>query len=92
MAKEWLMLQGGVLAAFAEAFTGTKSIPHFGHLPGSSEIMSGCMGQKYFCAGLAAAAAGVSGFDITGIKVMPHSGHLPGLSWWTLACSGIGHV
>jgi hypothetical protein len=25
--------------------SGTKSIPHFGHLPGSSEITSGCMGQ-----------------------------------------------
>ena len=26
-------------------FTGSSSIPHFGHLPGLSEMTSGCIGQ-----------------------------------------------
>jgi hypothetical protein len=26
---------------------GTKVIPHFGHLPGASEVTSGCIGQVY---------------------------------------------
>lgn len=40
-------------------------IPHLGHLPGSIEVTSGCMGQEYAAVDLSS-------------NVIPHLGHLPG--------------
>ena len=48
-------LLAGIIRASGYFFT-TKSIPHFGHLPGWSATTSGCMGQVYLAAISAGAA------------------------------------
>jgi hypothetical protein len=53
---------------------GTRSMPHFGHFPGLSEVTSGCIGQTY--AGTVVGAVRVS----TGTKGMPQIGQSPGRS------------
>jgi len=47
---------------FSFSFFGSSFIPHFGHLPGLSCKISGCMGQVYiFAPGLAVAAGDEAG-------------------------------
>ena len=59
---------------------GSRCMPHFGHEPGSSRTISGCIGQVYW---VLVASEGVSGSS-----AMPHLGQAPGSGWRTSGCMG----
>jgi len=45
-------------------FCGTKSIPHLGHVPGLSDVTSGCIGQAYVTFALSVIVESLKTFNV----------------------------
>ncbi len=71
--KRLLISMSSALSSSTSTDMGSRAIPHFGQLPGSSRIISGCIGQVYWVADTCCCGD-------TGSNDIPHFGQLPGLS------------